>query len=65
MEHQLDRIEARVERMEAKMDNFLERQAVTETRLDVQSGRINTILAAIGAVCLAALTYVINLFGGK
>jgi hypothetical protein len=65
MDQQLDRIEARVERMESKMDNFLERQAVTETLVANQSGQIRLILAGIGAVFMAAISYVLSLFGGK
>ncbi len=62
---ELTRIEARLERIEEKMDNYLERQAVVETKIDAQAGKITFLMTGIVSVIGAGLTWLLNkLFGG-
>lgn len=63
MHEELVRIESRLERMEGKLDNHLERVSKLEEASASQRGQIRFIMSIIVAAVSAAFTYVTGGFG--
>lgn len=60
-----DRIDERLDRMEAKLDNHLERVAKSEEAISNMRGQIKWALSAVLAIFSAAIAALFNNFGVK